>query len=95
METKKFLMRTLLFTALLSGATSFNNYISRGIAIPSKTAYAVTTSGKAAWAADDDSPTSFRDISSQRKLNATFVNSLVRKQNRSEYSSINVFLFMS
>ena len=33
---------------------------------------------KAEWAADDEGPASFKDISSQRKLNATFINNLVR-----------------
>ena len=36
------------------------------------------TSGKAEWAADDEGPGGFKGISSQRKLNATFVKNLVR-----------------
>lgn len=35
------------------------------------------SSGKAEWAADDDGPSGFRDVSSQRKLNTTFINNLV------------------
>ena len=72
------IVRMLLQATFLSLASSFINHFFRHLAIPSKNAYTVSHMSKAEWSADDEGPASFRDISSQRKLNATFINNLVR-----------------
>ena len=71
-------VRMLLQATFLSLASSFINHFFRHLAIPSKNTYTVSHMSKAEWSADDDGPASFRDISSQRKLNGTFINNLVR-----------------
>jgi hypothetical protein len=44
--------------------------------------YGLSSAGKAEWAADDEGFSGFRDVSSQRKLNATFISNLVSSQTR-------------
>lgn len=44
--------------------------------------FGLSSSGKAEWAADDEGFSGFRDVSTQRKLNATFISNLVSSQKR-------------
>ena len=69
--------RVLLLVMLQYVAYSFKNNAFRSSAIRTNPMFAVSTTGKAEWAADDEGPAGFRDLASQRKLNSTFVNNLV------------------
>ena len=71
--------RVLLLVMLQYVAYSFKNNAFRSSAIRTNPMFAVSTTGKAEWAADDEGPAGFRDLASQRKLNSTFVNNLVRR----------------
>lgn len=71
------IITTLLLTMPLCMVNCFKNKGFRSTVTISRALSAVSTSGKAEWSADDEGPAGLRDVTSQRKLNATLIGNLV------------------